>query len=130
MPKPPPDAILAAIDRINPVDSRASLTRWMRANHDALLARIGDKRPDWTALAKVFADAGLRDRTGKPASPDTCRAAWFRVRRSVAAGRARQAAKPRLPPRAPDPTPPPAAEEAEDVLPRKPVFKPVAPRKD
>ncbi|HXE55586.1 MAG TPA: hypothetical protein VN541_21360 [Tepidisphaeraceae bacterium] len=94
--------VLAMIDAANPIESRASLSRWMRQNHDALLARFDAARPDWTALAKVFADAGLRDRSGKPASPATVRAAWGRVRKAVAASRAKNQPNPARPTRAPD----------------------------
>ena len=75
----------------------------MRANHDGLLARIGGQRPDWTALAKIFEQAGLTDRSGKPASPGTARVAWARVRESVARGRASR------PPPEPGPAWPPGA---------------------
>lgn len=87
MVKPAHD-ILAAIDQAKPGASRASLSRWMRQNHDELLARIGE-RPDWTVLAEVFAKGGLTDRTGKPASPQTARAAWHRVHKAVEASRKR-----------------------------------------
>lgn len=85
-----PQDVLAAIDAANPAESRSSLARFMRQHHDALLARFGDHRPDWKVLAEVFAQAGLRDRLGKPASPDTVRVAWARVRKTVAEAKAKK----------------------------------------
>jgi len=87
MARPETDEVLAAIDRL-PTGSRTPLSRWMREHHDALRERLQGKQPDWTALAKIFASAGLTDRSGKPASPGTARAAWWRTRKAVEAARA------------------------------------------
>lgn len=89
----PTKDILASIEREHPTASRSALSRWMRQNHDALLARIGE-RPDWTVLSEVFAKAGLTDRTGKPASAETARKAWQRVRKEIDARRSSRPSPP------------------------------------
>ena len=136
MARPETDKVLAAIDRL-PTGSRTPLSRWMRENHDALRARLEGKQPDWTALARIFASAGLTDRSGKPASPGTARAAWWRTRKAVAAARAN--ARPPVDPSssaaAPVARPGPARErqsrpptadplpEDDDPPPDKPAFR-------
>ncbi len=94
--------ILAEIERQSATASRSPLSRWMRQNHDALLSRIGE-RPDWRVLAGVFERSGLTDRSGKPASPETARKAWERVRKAVATARAKRPAKQPLVQPAPEP---------------------------
>lgn len=71
----------------------------MRQNHDAFAARLSERIADWDVLVKLFADAGLTDRYGKPAKPETARKTWQRVRHKVQDARTK----------APAPVPPPAA---------------------
>jgi hypothetical protein len=75
--------ILAAIDKANPMRARSPLARWMLQNHDAFAARYTARRGDWTALAKVFVDAGLTDADGNPPNSVTARKTWQRVRQMV-----------------------------------------------
>jgi hypothetical protein len=87
------------------LERRSTLYRWMAANHDefaAVIAEVG--RPNWRALATAFSEEGLRDRLGKPPSPEGTRLTWFKVRKSVQAQRTK---RPKLQP-APKPSPPPA----------------------
>lgn len=100
----PTKEILAAIEREHPASSRSPLSRWMRRHHDDLVARIGE-RPDWSVLAQVFAESGLTDRSGKPASPETARKAWQRVRKEIAARKPALPSAPRPLVAQPDPTP-------------------------
>ena len=92
-----PKDVLAALDSVNPSPSRSPLARWMRQNHDDLVARLGNKRADWTTLAKVFEDAGLTDRSGKPPTAETTRKTWVRVAQEVARDPRQQAARPSAP---------------------------------
>jgi hypothetical protein len=96
--------VLSAIDKANPIASRSKLGRWMRANHDALMERFAGQQMDWSALAKLFGEAGLTDRAGKPPSPDTARKAWQRARKAVEAARSKTHGKPAgKPPKPSDP---------------------------
>jgi hypothetical protein len=89
-PLPMKDVMAMIDDQVNASPSRSELSRWMRRNHDALAARFqGDRKIDWRGLAHVFEQAGLVDRTGKPASAETARKAWERARKAVAAARAK-----------------------------------------
>jgi hypothetical protein len=87
--------------------TRSSLHQWMRANHDAVSALLGEVRPNWRRLADVFARMGLTDGAGKPPRPQTVRQTWWRVRRAMARGKPAAAAA------APDPQ---AASDASDAL--------------
>ncbi len=49
-------------------------------NHDAFAERLERFKPDWTALAEVFAKAGLTDRRGNPPTGEAARKTWQRVR--------------------------------------------------
>jgi hypothetical protein len=62
---------------------RSALYRWMAKNHAELAAAFEKDSPDWTVLSEEFGKAGLTDRTGKPASPNTAKQTWFRVRRDL-----------------------------------------------
>jgi hypothetical protein len=133
------DEVLAALDRAAlSAAPRTSLSRWMRDNHDALLARIGGEgsRRDWTALAQVFANSGLRDRSGNAPTPEIARAAWWRARKAVEAARARTRA---LSSTRPDPTqvvpvrpagqgtPPSPGSDTPPIEPVRPVGRKEAP---
>jgi hypothetical protein len=109
MPRVPAKDVFAEIDRISPIESRGSLSRWMRENHDQLAARLEGVRPNWLALAEIFDKAGLRDRSGKVASPDTVRSAWARVHKSVLELRAKRGRK--------APPPSPSAAQSADTVP-------------
>lgn len=93
------DDLLRAIDQTDTLRSKSSLEAWMRQNHDAFAARLSERIADWSVLVKLFADAGLTDRYGKPPKPETARKTWQRVRHKVQDARTK----------APAPAPPPAA---------------------
>lgn len=63
---------------------RSSLFWWLAENHDALLEANGAKPIRWGPLASHLASFGLTDRDGKPATPETVRQTWKRVRQFVA----------------------------------------------
>ena len=69
--------LLLAIDRELPGAARSELSRTLRRNFHALRERIGE-RPDWAALARIFAEHGVVDRNGKPPSRHALRKAWAR----------------------------------------------------
>jgi hypothetical protein len=62
----------------------------MRENHDALHERMSTQVPDWTALAALFAEAGMTNRYGKPPQAEATRKLWRQVHRDVEASRVRR----------------------------------------
>jgi hypothetical protein len=55
----------------------------MRQNYAELFKRLDGHQNDWIALAEVFAASDLKDRSGKPPSPQTARKTWERIRREA-----------------------------------------------
>jgi hypothetical protein len=70
---------------------RSPLWRWMHRNHDRLSALFEQAPPAWEVLVETFDDMGLTDRAGKKPTAETARKTWYRVRRNIAAARARHA---------------------------------------
>ena len=89
---------------------RSPLYRWLRTRHDAFAALLEETRPNWRTLAEGFAELGITTADGKPIAAAAARHAWWRVRRDVAAARARRAVSPLPAPvvAAVVPMPPPA----------------------
>lgn len=75
------DDIFAAIDRAVTGPSKGSLSRYMKQNYTELAKRLEGHQNDWSALAEVFAEAGLKDRSGNPPSGLMARKIYERVRR-------------------------------------------------
>ena len=73
---------------------RTPLYRWLRTRHDAFAALLEETRPNWRTLAEGFAELGITTADGKPIAAAAARHVWWRVRRDVAAARARRAAPP------------------------------------
>jgi hypothetical protein len=108
--------ILNAIDRIG-LQERGTLRTWMTLNHDAFAERLERFKPDWTALAEVFAKSGLTDRRGNPPTAEATRKTWQRVRIAARANPA--VTRPALPPTtATEQTRPPPPPEAPKAGPR------------
>lgn len=82
--------VLRAIDNAESLRARSTLATWMRKNHDGFLERLTERVADWGVLCGLFNDAGLTDRYGHPPKPETARKMWLRIRREVAADRARR----------------------------------------
>lgn len=72
-------------------DRRGSAYRFLLEHHDLLADAL--TRPSWARFAERMAEEGLADAEGKPATAESLRKMWFRVRREVAARRARQATR-------------------------------------
>ena len=89
------DALVAkVVDAAMAGPRHSPLYEWMWRHHAALSRQLSPK-PNWSAMAKVFCEAGLHDRTGKPATPKIARQTWARVTKAVArAQSARPAARP------------------------------------
>ena len=85
--------VLRAIDNADSLRVRSTLATWMRKNHDAFLERLTGRVADWGVLCGLFTDAGLTNRYGHPPKPETARKMWLRIRREVAADRARRLQK-------------------------------------
>jgi hypothetical protein len=81
--------LLAAIDSSDTLKEKLTLQQWMRENHDGFAARLTTRFADWVELVKLFAEAGLTDRYGRPPKPETARKTWQRVRTEVKAARAK-----------------------------------------
>jgi hypothetical protein len=101
---------------------RSPLWRWMHQNHDRLSALFEQAPPAWEVLVETFAGMGLTDRAGKNPTAETARKTWYRVRRNIAAARARRAGP------APEPPVPDAAfistTSARSAAPSNPVSPP------
>ena len=94
--KPKPDRQLAQVlaamqTHVGP--GRSPLGRWMRQRHDALAEAFADAPPAWAAFATAVAALGITDAEGKPPTAESARQTWYRVRRDVAAARARRRAR-------------------------------------
>ncbi len=63
---------------------RSPLFWWLAEHHDALMEAKDGKPIRWGPLAVRLASFGLTDREGKPATPETVRLTWKRVRKFVA----------------------------------------------
>ena len=74
--------ILDTIDGMG-LQERGTLRSWMAVNHDAFAKRLERFKPDWSALAAVFAKAGLTDRRGNPPTAEATRKTWFGVHRTA-----------------------------------------------
>ena len=114
----PPDAELQRITELARAGAgRSRLYRWLRTRHDAFAALLEETRPNWRTLAVGFAELGILTTAGQPIAAEAVRHTWWRVRRDVAAARAKRMA---LPVPAPAvtvvvPAPPPSHPTAEPV---------------
>lgn len=81
--------------------TRSGLFWWLYSEHDRITADAAGLRLNWKTLAQEFEAAGLVTASGQPPSPETARQTWKRVRKAVAAARARAAARPVTSRRAP-----------------------------
>jgi hypothetical protein len=90
MPKRAPTfkAILSEVAR----GDRSSLFCWLVEHHDEVIEQSAGKRMRWEPLCKRFAEHGLTDINGRPATPRTARQAWFQARRAVAEAKKRKQA--------------------------------------
>jgi len=82
--------LLAAMHEIS-APGHSQLYLWMRQNHDRIAEGLDGLRPSWRALATRLGEMKIHDGTGKAPTPDGARGTWYRVRRDLAAARARQA---------------------------------------
>jgi hypothetical protein len=73
---------------------RSALYLWLRDNHDALTAAFAQNAPAWGSLASYLGEHGIMDGDAKPPTARGTRDAWWRVRKDVAAARARRQGKP------------------------------------
>ena len=81
-------AILSEVARGN----RSTLFRWLVNHHDDLIEQAAGKPMRWEPLSKRFAEHGLTDINGQPATPSTARATWFQARKAVAEAKKRKKA--------------------------------------
>lgn len=81
--------LLAAMHEIS-APGHSPLYLWMRQNHDRIAAGLDGMRPSWRALATRLGEMKIYDGTGKAPTPKGARGTWYRVRRDLAAARARQ----------------------------------------
>jgi len=90
MPKQTPTfkAILSEVAR----GDRSTLFCWLVEHHDELIAQAAGKRMRWEALCKLFAEHGLSDINGRPATPRTARETWFQARRAAVEAKRRKQA--------------------------------------
>jgi hypothetical protein len=86
---PTVSALMASNVRAAGRGRRSRLYLWLRAHHDQLVSGFTQNGPSWGTIATHLGNNGLVDGGGKPPAPETVRATWYRVRRDVAAARAR-----------------------------------------
>jgi hypothetical protein len=70
----------AVLGQITHSADRSSLFWWMVEHHDDLCDAAQGRRLQWAPLCAQFAELGLTDATGKPASVRTVRETWKRAR--------------------------------------------------
>ena len=121
------------VDRIRKAASagrRSALYRWMNANFDVFAATVAESgKPNWSELAKVFAEEKLWDTDGNPANAERARLTWLQVRKTrdgkKAKGRAstetRLNASVPVPTPSPKPQPKPQPVQPVTVAPPKPA---------
>lgn len=73
---------------------RSSLFRWMVKHHGMLADRWRGEKVDWRTSCAEFAELGLTDTRGKPATERNARETWLQVRKYVAANRVKEAVQP------------------------------------
>ncbi|HJT77001.1 MAG TPA: hypothetical protein VJ739_07330, partial [Gemmataceae bacterium] len=76
---------------------RSPLFWWMVRHHDELVTAAQGRRMRWATLCLRFAELGLKDAQGNPATTRTARETWKRARKAVAEGKRRQAEQPPRP---------------------------------
>lgn len=57
--------------------------KWFERNYVQVLRLSATTTIDWQKLADEFAVAGITDRTGQPATANTVKTTWYRVKRSM-----------------------------------------------
>jgi hypothetical protein len=77
------------MNQVERPDARSPLFHWLYEHHDELLARAPSGRISWKHLCGLMAAAGLTDLRGQAPTPALAKLTWQRVRRAVAAARAR-----------------------------------------
>ena len=88
----------AVVREISQSADRSTLFWWLVTHHDDLVEAGDGRRLQWVALS-ALRGARVDGPDWKPASEEVARLTWHRVRKAVAAERARQREKP---PRRPD----------------------------
>ncbi len=73
--------------------ARSQVYLWMKRNHARLAAQFEGVRVQWAGVAETLASLGIRDVNGNPPKAASVRRTWWRVRRDVAASKARTAAR-------------------------------------
>lgn len=76
----------------------SQLYRWMRSHHDALAAAFDADGASWRVVTEMLADNGLTDGNGKQPAIRRAQKTWYRVKRDVAAARAKVEARRKPPP--------------------------------
>jgi len=86
-----------AVDRViaegMSAPARSQVYLWMKRNHARLAAQFEGVRVQWAGVAETLAELGIRDVNGNPPKAASVRRTWWRVRRDVAASKAKAAAK-------------------------------------
>jgi hypothetical protein len=72
------------IGRVEMPYQRSKLFEWLLAHHDEMVAASTGRRVEWRRLCAEFANEGLTDGDGNPASARTARMTWWRVRKEKA----------------------------------------------
>src|SRR4051812_30332987 len=71
---------------------RSPLRRWMEDNRESFAKTLAEagSRPNWTAIARVLAEDGLKDADGNPPTAKTATQTWWKVNSAPASSRRRK----------------------------------------
>ena len=72
-----------ALERIARGPFRSSLFHWLYDHHDEITATLAGSRIEWAVICAGAHADGVTDVTGKPATEETARKTWYRVRLEV-----------------------------------------------
>ena len=76
-----------------PGRAHSTLFDWLYRHRAALARDFDDTPPSWQHMAKIWAEAGLTDRNGKPPTTHTAGQTWRRVLQVAERRRAKEALK-------------------------------------
>jgi len=77
------------LDLVGGAWQHSELFRFMREHHDAIAAKAAGARMNWRRLCDYFGQTGLTNLNGEAPTISCARQTWYRVRKGIAALRAR-----------------------------------------
>ncbi|MFT9089606.1 MAG: hypothetical protein ABF479_01110 [Gluconacetobacter sp.] len=81
--------ISAMLDLVGGSWEHSTLYRYLREHHDAIIAKAAGERMNWRRLCSFFGQTGLTNLKGEAPTTVCARQTWYRVKKNIAALRAR-----------------------------------------